>query len=410
MFAFYPPRTLHSVRLLVVFWALLGVWMALQLIPLPASLWTALPGRAKFANVYAFAGIEIPAHAVSFAPDRTLSSLLTMLAPGIILFGLAGSESRQREQLVPIFALLAAVGAFLGAVQLAAGEASPLYFHQYANRASPIGFFANRNHQAVFLVMTLPLLRCWVEMPISDSRRAFARNAIAAIFALLIAVIALVSGSRAGLILLCLAIALSAFGGRTRKRTGRFGVSLLVSVVTLTLAAAGALAMYLGRAQSIDRAFELELAQEQRVTSLPTLLEMIRDMFPFGSGFGTFDQLFRSYEPDSALSATYLNNAHNDLIELAITGGAPALLILFSFLAWWGWAAIRAFRASPTTPQLLIARASASALLILLLASLADYPLRTPFLAALFMTLCVLLQFGVGNVRNAGASVATPVR
>lgn len=411
LLAFFPPRGLQPVRWLMILWASLAAWIALQLVPLPPTLWAGLPGREKFAEIYSAAGMDIPWHALSLAPDRTWSSLLTLLlAPAIILFGLGESDREQRARLIPILALFAAASAFLGAVQMASGEVSPFYFHQYANRDAPIGFLANRNHQAAFLAMTLPLLRCWVELPSADARRAFARNVIAGIFAMLIVVMTLVSGSRAGLVLLCLAIALAAFGGRPRSGRGRFGVSVLVGIVTLALAVAAAAVMFLGRAQSIDRVFDLEVEQEQRFTSLPIFLDMIRDLMPVGSGFGTFDHLFRSYEPDSALSGTYLNNAHNDLAELAITGGVPALLILAAFLLWWGWATIRAFRVVSGPVDAVIARASASALLILLLASLTDYPLRTPFLGAVFAALCVLLQLGITGTRNAGAAVATQVR
>ena len=59
---------------------------------------------------------------------------------------------------------------------------------------------------------------------------------------------------------------------------------------------------------------------------------MLKDFLPTGIGFGAFDPAFRVFEPDSSLSPLYLNHAHNDLVELALTGGIAALLMFALFL------------------------------------------------------------------------------
>jgi O-antigen ligase len=85
-------------------------------------------------------------------------------------------------------------------------------------------------------------------------------------------------------------------------------------------------------------------------------------------------------EPNDLLEASFLNHAHNDLLEVVLTAGLPGILIvLFAFFG-----LLRAMigiwrKPAGATMQLL----GASLLLVLYLASLADYPLRTPSLSAL---------------------------
>ena len=52
-----------------------------------------------------------------------------------------------------------------------------------------------------------------------------------------------------------------------------------------------------GRAVSINRALTVDAGQDMRARGLPTVLEMIRTYFPFGSGLGGFDPIFRIHEP-----------------------------------------------------------------------------------------------------------------
>ena len=97
-------------------------------------------------------------------------------------------------------------------------------------------------------------------------------------------------------------------------------------------------------------------------------------------------------EPNSLLSTIYLNEAHNEPLQLAIEGGLPALLLLLLFLGWWAQAVVRAVRARESNPRRPLAMAMATASLIMMLSSLVDYPLRTPLLSAVFALACIELM------------------
>ena len=114
----------------------------------------------------------------------------------------------------------------------------------------------------------------------------------------------------------------------------------------------------------------------------------------FGSGFGSFQQVFHLFEDPARVSTHYANHAHNDLLEFTLEGGVPGLVLLVAFLAWfcvrlWHiW--VRDRRRDP------IGQGAAIAALIVLLHSLVDYPLRTGAIATVF-ALCLGLMARVSS-------------
>jgi len=155
---------------------------------------------------------------------------------------------------------------------------------------------------------------------------------------------------------------------------------------------AAAAAFVLQRDMAVQRFVAESASEEQRTAFLPVYWKMIRDFFPFGSGFGSFDPVFRSYEPDAALAPAYMNHAHNDWAQIAIEGGAPALALALIFLGWFAHRTWRLWRLPATVPNQLTGRAGSLIVLLLLLASLVDYPLRTPLLSCLMAIACVWIS------------------
>ncbi|MFA7586095.1 MAG: hypothetical protein WCY11_07865, partial [Novosphingobium sp.] len=54
------------------------VLVILHLIPLPPSVWTALPGRSIMVEVYDAADIPLPWHALTLTPQRTWNALFAL--------------------------------------------------------------------------------------------------------------------------------------------------------------------------------------------------------------------------------------------------------------------------------------------------------------------------------------------
>ena len=97
-------------------------------------------------------------------------------------------------------------------------------------------------------------------------------------------------------------------------------------------------------------------------------------------------------EPRSILDTTYVNHAHNDFLEVLLTAGLPALVLLAAALVLWLVATRRAFsRSAPRSNDMVYARLGAVLVVLLALASVSDYPLRVPSLACFFVIAAVWL-------------------
>jgi hypothetical protein len=209
-----PSQPLASAGVWVL--ALSPLWVALvQLIPLPVSVWAALPGHAPYVEALAVA--QAPAAAfrpLSLTPDITLVSVLAGLPLSAAFLLAFYSSFRQIGLLVHALVGLAVAQAVLGLLQM--GPFPGLSFGS-AIGGRAIGTFANPNHFASYIAMTLPLAILLLR-PAMVSARGTMRGGPrggrpmgalwgVALFLLLAAVLA--SGSRGGTVT-CLVVTLLA--------------------------------------------------------------------------------------------------------------------------------------------------------------------------------------------------------
>lgn len=380
----------RAVRAPLAMLGLLAAIMALQLVPLPPALWMSLPARAPYATIATAAGLAEPWRPLSLTPDLTANSLAALVIPAAALVGFARITPEQRRWAVVGLVILCAISAGLGVAQFASGKGSSLYLYKRTHDGFPVGLLANRNHQAALLALIFPALRVWTLQP---AERAWAqrRQWLALALGGLTVPVLLATGSRAGIAIGAASVALTLLAfpvryGSTRSRRTiwlyRFGVPALLLVLVL-------LSYSLGRAVSIERFSSLSVEADQRVQFAPVVLAITRASFPVGTGFGSFDPVFRQYEPDAFLIASYFNHAHNELLELAMTAGLPGLLLLAAFLFWWIARVLTAIRSGTRhDPERSVALLGGMIVGILFAASLVDYPLRTPLMSAVFAIGC----------------------
>lgn len=375
--------------------ALAGL-MLVQLIPLPPFLWTALPGRETAQAGAQILGIDQPWRPISLSPARTWNSLVSLFPPLCAVLLLAGAPAYRRPLLVTVLVCLIGASAVLGIAQRAGPENGLLYLYRITNNGSAVGFFANRNHQAAILAAMVPMLAVFASLGAIRRKRNSHRKWIAIGAGLGLVPLLLATGSRAGLVLFALAIVASLPLLRVPGVANATSRGSVRRVAILLVAAAIGLAMvtYLvAQAEAVSRFSDGSLGEDLRVRLFPTFLVMAGDGFPVGFGFGAFEPVFRAYEPVAGMGSAYVNNAHNDLAQLVIEGGLPAVALLLAFLVWFFIKSAAVWRRQEGEPtQIMLGRLGSVTIALLLLASLTDYPLRVPFIMTIFALAAAWLE------------------
>lgn len=376
----------------------------IQLIPLPPMLWQALPGHAILADAARLSGQPQPWRPWSIVPGATENAAASLVVPVATFFLVIALTPAEQRQLPGLLVCLVAMSALVGTLQFSGNGFDNPLLNDTPGEVS--GLFANRNHFALFIAMGCLLIPVWA---FRDGRSARWRAPVAFGLALLFALVILASGSRAGMILGVIALGFGlalAWPGIRREslRYPRWVVPAIVGVMLVIILAIVFASVAAGRAVSIQRALTLDPGQDIRQRGLPTVVAMIREYFPFGSGLGGFDPVFRLHEPFVLLKPTFFNHAHNDFLEILLDAGLPGAVLLFAAIGWWGWMSARAWRGSAILPRL-----GSALLLLVLVASLFDYPARTPMIMAVVVIGAVWLSRGDGE-DVALASPGSPAR
>ena len=375
-------------QLLVIAMIALAV-VAVQLVPLPAAWWPQLPGRGKIASDFLVLDIAVPALPLSLTPYGSLSDLLALI-PSLALFcAIVRLKAYRTGWLATALLAGTIAGILLGALQVASSESavSAWYLYAQSNFGVATGFFANANHMAILLVIALPFLGAILGS--AKGANTQRNTAVAAVVAGLTVVIALgifLNGSLAGYGLSLPVAVTTALLVLPHKRSLRLGAVALAAL--LVVGALGAIATSATRTDRFgqDAATSVQSRQEMLVTTT----RAIRDFIPWGSGLGSFRQVYKLYETRDQITTTYVIHAHDDYVELALELGLPGILLMIAFLAWWARAAWRAWRYADAG---IYARAASIASAAILVHSLVDFPLRTAAISAAFaMCLALLVE------------------
>ncbi len=364
--------------LLLIVYASVAVLLA-TLIPLPSLLWTLFPGREPVAAGYALLGQPLPWLPISLAPTGTMATLLSFLPPVAMLLAVVVASPRGRLDAVFTLAVLAAIGVVLGIFQQLQGYNSPSYIYEITSRGGAVGFFANRNHLATLCLMTLPFLAALIAASDRDERREtrLGRQVIAGAALLFLALGTVTVQSFAGWVLLLPALAgcwLIYRRGRRRSTTA----AVRVGAVLLGLAIAAAL--FAPSLPSLWGPEVGEMRPRERRESMTLTLDAALDYLPFGSGMGSFTQVYPAYEPPGDAKLTYVNHAHNDYLELLLEGGVFGVAFALALFAWWVRHVIPLWRSSGGVTAL--GRSGSVALALMFAHSVVDYPVRTAAIAA----------------------------
>ncbi len=396
-----------------VIWALafclgLSLLPLFQLIPLPPSIWTRLPGRDEIAKVFDLVGDGTPWMPISVSPHATWLSFLSLLPSMAIFIGTLQLGYRERRRLVLTFIAVGVVSAFLGLLQVAQGPGSALRFFSFTNTTEAVGFFANRNHFAALLYVVLIFSAAWaIDVAFKyGSWKELRRGAAGPIivltssFLLLIIVITAetMTRSRAGLTLTIVAMA-AVFALVFTDRRGAGGLAsskLVFAAILLAIVLTVQFALY----RILDR-FVTDPLADARVVFAHNTLRAAWAFMPFGSGLGTFVPVYAMLErPSDLVAGVYANHAHNDILELWLETGIVGLIFMALFIIWFGFTTYRVWSrlaSSASAFDSSLIRAATVAVGLLMAHSFVDYPLRTEAMMATVAFCCALMIEPFGN-------------
>lgn len=396
--------TVRIERPAALLWLAMIALLIIQLIPLPYGVWTALPGRALAAAALDLTGQQSWG-AISLTPMRTLDALLMLLCAFVAYVIGSQLDAAGRTILLTVALGVMVVSALLAIAQVGSGPQSPLYFYAITNRDAGVGFFSNANHLANFLSGGIVLTGWWLAQRAADRRapttgELFTAGLIVALF--LVAIFT--TTSRAGTVFALIGICFAA----TFLPLRQLGISprLAIGGGLALVAAGGTVVVLLLTGVLGDGAFTFTGGESQRVALVPELLRIARDFLPFGSGVGSFDPIYRSYETRDGLQFAYLNQAHNEYLQVAIELGIFGVAALVAGLVWYVYRAWQAFRGEPESRTVARQqRAAAMAMVFVVVHSAGDYPLRTDGFAIYFAFLCALLTPPIAAPKRADGRI-----
>lgn len=374
---------IHIERAVLVFWLAVFALPLIQLIPLPWSIWTALPGRGLARDVFAAIN-DKPWLPISLSPSRTLDSLLALFVPFSAY--LLGSHLDYAGRVIVLRAMLALalVSAILGLVQLSGGPTSGLYFYSVTNSDSSVGFFSNANHLSLFLAGAIVIVLAWLADSMATTGRILAPAVVATGVAVLVLLFAIAgTSSRAGAIFSVVALV----GGMAMLPFDRIGLKrkyVLGGAAAATLAMVAGLGLVLS-GRVLSGRFRIDEGAQERVNLLPQFGHVIHDFFPFGSGLGSFEPVFKTYEKTESLNFGYWNQAHHDYAQVAIEAGLFGMALIVAFLIWYGVRVVGIWYRGDESSRVRRQQATAALFIaMMLLHSGGDYPMRTGAIAAVF--------------------------
>ncbi len=407
-----PPGT--KPRAALTFSAAIVMLPLLQAIPLPPEVWTSLPNRQPEVEALELAGKAMPWMPLSFAPQATVLSALSLIVPIAVFLATILLGYRERRLLSLIVLGVGLLSVFVGLSQVAQGPSSPLRFFDFKNTTEAIGFFANRNHFAALLYSLTLFAAAWAIDAALVKRSGMSQRsydtwtvvALVASYTTLVALVAaqIMARSRAGLGLAIIALlgALALALGDRRKGPGPSPAGVLGTSVLLAVMFAAQFALF-----RVMERFSIDPLQDARIPFALTTIEAARAFMPFGSGMGTFVPVYALFEkPHDLLANVFVNRAHNDVLEIWLETGAAGIALMAVFAVWFASRCLALWRRVPIGLQPIdasLARAATLVVGLLIAHSAVDYPLRTAAMMTVFAFASALMIAPPTPVRQSEA-------
>ena len=384
---------------------LLLTW--LQTCALPAG-WVALLSPAA-------AAAQAPAAWMTLSLDvfqsRNMATLSFVFFATFVLVILTVRDAQRLDRLAQVLVLSGVLQAVLGAVLFSLQAQYQIFFSSVAHTRM-IGSFVYHNSMAGYLCLCLSagIGLMLARLGGKRARPANWRARVAAVIEftlsskmrlrllLVVMVIALVlTRSRMGnaaffsamLFVGALAIVLA-------RKTAPQTIALIVSLVIIDVLVVGT---WVGLEKVVERIQDTELSVsaggksesvEARTEAARTALAIVQDFPLFGSGGGSFYNVFLTYRTPQ-YGYSYVDHAHNDFVEIATDFGLLGLGILGVLVGLTFWTVLKAMRRRRSALPWGMAFGVAMAMVGMFVHSSVDFNLQIPANA---LTMVVILAMG----------------
>ncbi len=254
------------------------------------------------------------------------------------------SDKKLLKKTIFMIAIFGVILAFSSILQLYLTDSMALWIrHINIKRNSLMGPYINRNHYAGLMEMIFPLVLALFLFHKPRNEDLGFLKSIVEIFkqekanihiligtgALLIVTSIFVSLSRGGMISTCAGLIFFLVLSYKKKASKKNSILILCMILFTSLSMG-----WFGWGQVYDRFSELQTPEgtiyHGRIDYWKDSKKIVADFPAVGSGFGTFVDIYRSYQ--TVDSNILLEHAHNDYIELISEGGVIGVLLIFSFL------------------------------------------------------------------------------
>ena len=362
-------------------WPVLGLVVALlalpliQLVPLPPGWEQPGPARGIATALRALAGEADRWQPLTLVPQTTVQVAFSLVILLGVLLAALSLDTRGIRLIVALVLAVEALTVVIGVLQLT--SAGRLFdFYDSAHRLNLLGFFANRNHSAVFLGCAIPLSVAFLSTGRAPPRALLGLSGMIAL-GVLIAVFGTVS--RTGIVLTVAGFLLSLLllvplpAGRGRL------------VAAASVAGAAVFGILLFTSSAVSKVFEryADVGDDLRWRFYVRTWALVPKFLPLGGGLGSFLPIYTANEPLGDVKPTFVNNAHSDFLELLLEAGVLGLVVEVAVIATLAWCWWRLARLQPSSDRSL-GLAGLIVAILFLAHSAVDYPLRRMACAATF--------------------------
>ncbi|MBU6393172.1 MAG: O-antigen ligase family protein [Sphingomonadales bacterium] len=357
---------------------------ALQLVPLPPSIWHTLPGRTIEVQSLALVQAEQFWMPLTLSPARTFASLLAMICSVLLMLQVSRLSLQGRNWLCAVIVAVGALSLVIGVLQLSRTGGFEWSLYSEFNLGFLVGFQANRNAEADIMLITMLAAGVLASDRLSDGRKHMLMwtSFVAGMLALLVGLI--MTGSRTGISLIVVAAPFLILMIQPMVRRRKILLYGLGGIASLGVVSVGILLQF----QSVQRvAARFALTHDARWDLWADTWYAIGQVWPVGSGIGTIVPMLEAAERLEVVDSTFPVRAHNDWLEWTLEAGLPGMLVLGTIILALSILIVRAF-VSANRPGTRPARRSqvlfgTGVLLTEGLHAIVDYPMRSMSLAAL---------------------------